>query len=154
MTLRFAVLLLALATLPAQAQVYKWVDEKGRTHYSNTPPDSVADRMKPVEGRMSVMGMDPAVRAAAEQRFAAMSERDERELHGLGPKYVALATSPGQQQSISPTSYYSHSEGYSPGYGYGYGYAYAPGRFARGARVVHHRSHGGSRGHVHREPRR
>ena len=30
--------LACLAALAAQAQVYKWVDEKGRTHYSETPP--------------------------------------------------------------------------------------------------------------------
>jgi len=32
------VVLVAMAALGAHAQVYKWVDEKGRTHYSETPP--------------------------------------------------------------------------------------------------------------------
>jgi len=32
--------LLALAA-PAGAQVYKWVDEKGRTHYGEKPPEGV-----------------------------------------------------------------------------------------------------------------
>lgn len=31
---------LALA-VPASAQVYKWVDEKGRTHYGEKPPEGV-----------------------------------------------------------------------------------------------------------------
>ena len=32
------VLALVIALTPALAQVYKWVDEKGVTHYSETPP--------------------------------------------------------------------------------------------------------------------
>jgi uncharacterized protein DUF4124 len=36
--LRVAGLLLACAALPAAAAVYKWVDAKGVTHYSETPP--------------------------------------------------------------------------------------------------------------------
>jgi hypothetical protein len=141
--MRLAALILALAVFPAQAEVYKWVDEKGRTHYSNAPPDSVADRLKPVEGRISVMGMDPAVRASAERRFAQMSERDARELEGLGPKVMALATVAGQQQSLSPTTHYSYADGYYPGYYPYYGGAVV----GRGARVSHHR-------HSHRHHRR
>jgi hypothetical protein len=30
--------MLGLVALAASGQVYKWVDEKGRTHYSETPP--------------------------------------------------------------------------------------------------------------------
>jgi len=33
-----AIALLALAAWAAHGQVYKWVDEKGVTHYSETPP--------------------------------------------------------------------------------------------------------------------
>jgi hypothetical protein len=33
-----ALWLAMLVPLAASAQVYKWVDEKGRTHYSETPP--------------------------------------------------------------------------------------------------------------------
>ena len=35
---QFLVLLLALAVPVASAQVYKWVDEKGRIHYGEKPP--------------------------------------------------------------------------------------------------------------------
>jgi hypothetical protein len=35
---RIALSLLALLPLCAAAQMYKWVDEKGVTHYSETPP--------------------------------------------------------------------------------------------------------------------
>jgi uncharacterized protein DUF4124 len=35
------VILLAAASAPAYAQVYKWVDENGRTHYSDKAPQTV-----------------------------------------------------------------------------------------------------------------
>ena len=41
-----AFVLLTLAALAANGQVYKWVDEKGRTHYSETPPPDKKDAKK------------------------------------------------------------------------------------------------------------
>ena len=35
----FVLLLIALAALPAAAQVYKWTGPDGRTHYGDRPPD-------------------------------------------------------------------------------------------------------------------
>jgi hypothetical protein len=35
---RIALLLIAFLPFAAAAQMYKWVDENGRTHYSETPP--------------------------------------------------------------------------------------------------------------------
>jgi hypothetical protein len=64
-----AVLILSLAALPAAAQTYKWVDASGQVNYSNAPPPGVAGTAQPVEERISIMGMDPAVRAWAERRF-------------------------------------------------------------------------------------
>jgi Domain of unknown function (DUF4124) len=40
LSLLFVAIVLAFA-LPATAQVYKWVDEKGRTHYGEKPPEGV-----------------------------------------------------------------------------------------------------------------
>ena len=31
--------LLLLLALPAQAEIYKWVDERGRTHFGEAPPE-------------------------------------------------------------------------------------------------------------------
>jgi hypothetical protein len=70
-------LILALAALPAQAQVYKWVDARGQVNYSNAPPASVAGKAQAVEEQLSVMGMDPHVRTWAEQRFAAQERAEE-----------------------------------------------------------------------------
>jgi hypothetical protein len=36
----WSVLLLVLLAGTAQAQMFKWVDEKGVTHFSDTPPRS------------------------------------------------------------------------------------------------------------------
>jgi hypothetical protein len=41
-----APVLLCLAALAAHGQVYKWVDEQGRTHYSETPPPDKKDAKK------------------------------------------------------------------------------------------------------------
>ncbi len=38
--LAFALGLVALAALPAAAQVYKWTGPDGRTHYGDSPPES------------------------------------------------------------------------------------------------------------------
>jgi hypothetical protein len=40
---------------PVSAQLYKWVDEKGATHYSDRKPDDQksADKVKSVETRRS-----------------------------------------------------------------------------------------------------
>src|SRR5712671_2819504 len=80
------VILLAATGGPAQAQIYKWVDEAGKTHYSDTAPvgrkkiDTVADRI-------SVYAPDPALLARAAAPAApdpALSDRVdrlERQLH-------------------------------------------------------------------------
>jgi hypothetical protein len=41
---------LALLVLPVQAGIYKWVDENGKVHYSQTPP--------PKEGRGATINTD------------------------------------------------------------------------------------------------
>jgi hypothetical protein len=36
--MRLLLLVLLLATVPAHAQVYRWIDARGTVHYSNNPP--------------------------------------------------------------------------------------------------------------------
>lgn len=65
---RLAILLLALAAPPLQAETFKWVDEKGVTNYSNKPPPAgkAAKSLRTVEDRISTYETDPAlVRAKA-----------------------------------------------------------------------------------------
>ncbi len=50
----------------AQGETYKWVDEKGVTNYSNTPPaGKVTKKASQVEDRLSTVPGDPALRSAA-----------------------------------------------------------------------------------------
>ena len=66
-----AFLLLGFAPLVVTAQVYKWVDDKGRTHYSETPPPDKKDGTKKVEA-------GPAVAPSQAPR----DERKPREMDG------------------------------------------------------------------------
>ena len=62
---RLFALLLALAPA-AQAETYKWVDERGVVNYSNTPPPSAARAApQPVADRVSTYESDPAFRRVA-----------------------------------------------------------------------------------------
>jgi len=38
MKTRLCLIAFLIASAPAQAQLYKWVDEQGKVHYSDTPP--------------------------------------------------------------------------------------------------------------------
>jgi len=85
-TLISSVILLAAAVGPAHAQIYKWVDAAGKTHYSDTAP---MDGKKPgtVTDRISVYAPDPALlaRAAAtagpDPVLSDKVDRLERQLH-------------------------------------------------------------------------
>ena len=57
-----------LAAVPASAQVYKWVDERGVTNYSNQPPadPEAVKKLGLVEDRISVYTPDRALTQAVE----------------------------------------------------------------------------------------
>ena len=103
-------LILALAALPAQAETYKWVDDKGQINYSNAPPPSVAGKAQLVEEQISVMGMDPAVRAYAERRFAYREQQEELDWQQRQRTMTMQTASPSYgsdyESSYYPMSYY------------------------------------------------
>ena len=75
--MRAAALALLLAANAAAAQVYKWIDAGGVTHYGNCPPPGVA--AQPVGDRMNVYQpdapLDDAIGAARiEQRRKRLEE--------------------------------------------------------------------------------
>src|SRR5712664_507415 len=80
------VILLAAAAGPAHAQIYKWVDEAGKTHYSDTAPTR-AKKVDTVADRISVYSPDPTLlaRAAAtagpDRALSNRVDRLERQLH-------------------------------------------------------------------------
>jgi hypothetical protein len=59
-------LILAAAALPARAETFKWVDEKGVTNYSNTPPARPAKAVQALEDRVSTYESDPSLKRAAQ----------------------------------------------------------------------------------------
>jgi uncharacterized protein DUF4124 len=106
------------------AQLYKWVDERGVTNYSNQPPaDAEAARnLGPVEGNLSVYSPDPALtRAVAASRQDSYNrglaervdylERElaaERQARQYAPPAVALSVpcQSGDCYGNYATSYY------------------------------------------------
>jgi hypothetical protein len=65
--IRLLIALLAiLASAPASAQVYKWVDERGVTNYSSQPPTDAAKKVAIVEDKISVYTPDKALMRAIE----------------------------------------------------------------------------------------
>jgi hypothetical protein len=93
------VILLAAASAPAHAQIYKWVDEAGKTHYSDTAPAG-GNRTGTVADKVSVYTPDPTTiaRAAANASVnPALAERVdslERQLQAerLARQQVELAS--------------------------------------------------------------
>lgn len=70
------VLVAILATAPACAQLYKWVDERGVTNYANQPPadPKAAKKLQPIDDRVSVYTPD----AALTQAVAAFRQKSDR----------------------------------------------------------------------------
>jgi hypothetical protein len=67
-----------LACSPAAAQqLYKWVDERGVTNYSNHPPadPKTARNVRPVEDRLSVYSPDPGLTQAIEDNQKNFDQR-------------------------------------------------------------------------------
>jgi hypothetical protein len=68
--LRAALLSLPLVACPLCAETYKWVDEKGVTNYSGSPPANVelAKKAQVIEERLSIYTPDPALTRAIQVR--------------------------------------------------------------------------------------
>ena len=104
--MRFALLLLVALASVAQAQTYKWVDERGVVNYSNTPPPKGA-KAQPVQDRISVSGTDatPAQIAAVERRLAALETEWLQRQQLMA--YAAAAPQPPVYDDYRMGSYYS-----------------------------------------------
>src|SRR2546425_4787457 len=76
------VILLAATGGPACAQIYKWVDEAGKTHYSDQAPAG-GKKLDTVADRISVYAPDPSLRAraAANPVLSDRVDRLERQLY-------------------------------------------------------------------------
>ncbi len=71
----------AFAVVFAQAQVFKWVDEKGRTHYGERPPDGVkaSEVAKPTPPSEPGRVQEPNWKAKARDVTKERRERENRE---------------------------------------------------------------------------
>ncbi|HEX4927696.1 MAG TPA: DUF4124 domain-containing protein [Burkholderiales bacterium] len=118
----------AAAMAPLHAQVYKWVDAKGVTHYSDKPPAGQAAKPHVVEERVSIIASDPALSAAmADMRAQGARRAELAQAEWLQRQRLMLAA-----QSLAEASYdcpyrvdCDSPFGYRYGYGY-FGYAYPP----------------------------
>lgn len=75
---KVVVMLLAALLFPAasaQAQVYKWVDAKGVTHYDDKPPENVKSKEVPLRGAAAAPAPAPAGDAAWQEKERAFKQR-------------------------------------------------------------------------------
>lgn len=89
------------AAWPAAAQTYKWVDERGATHYSNTRPTLgiLPGRIDPVAERVTVYTPDePLKRAIEERRREEAASRQDGRKRELEP--LARGTAAGGGSSV------------------------------------------------------
>jgi Domain of unknown function (DUF4124) len=108
--------LFALAT-GASAQIYRWVDEKGTVHYSNSaPPDGVKATVFDREAKAGPPSPESAecytVRCQGERLEQRLARRDELETRLAAER---AAATPPRPRGLDFRSYISLSRGMSEG---------------------------------------
>jgi hypothetical protein len=138
-----AVLTLPIAATPALADIFKWVDDNGQTHYSDTPPPNIQNQAKVFAGdRLSTYNTDPAILRSLQQTAAQMHtdnldrkvERLERELATQRQMQYANATDSSYEQCIADRRV-DCDQGYGGSYYYGGVPMFNGRRFPRGSFV-------------------
>jgi hypothetical protein len=123
-----AALLIAvtLAGSPVSAQLYKWVDERGVTNYSDQAPVDAAtlNKLRPIDNRVSVYSPDAALTSAVEslRRGDVQGAVSGASRTGAGHEQAPPATVVMQDSCLSGaatgcTSVYAGVP-YDPWYGY------------------------------------
>lgn len=71
----------ALLAVPAAAQVYKWTDDDGRVHYSDTPPSDTDATLLPIESAETDLEATLREQVARERKLELreQTEADEAE---------------------------------------------------------------------------
>lgn len=67
-----AALAILLASVPVQAEVYKWVDAQGRTHYGDAPPDKIKAQA------LGIQSVSPPVSGAVGKALPGTAVEDVR----------------------------------------------------------------------------
>jgi hypothetical protein len=119
-------------TAPAAADLYKWVDERGVTNYSNAPPAAASSKSTRVDNTISVYTPDEpfmqAVKALRERTLKALSEPE--------PPRSPVARISAPPQSGYEKCLLSGRLGCDDLYGNNYYHAYLPGVAVRPVRGV------------------
>ena len=148
----------ALIAVPALAQVYKWVDDKGVVNYSTeAPANRKATQLDPKASRLSIVGTDDARKgtmlATNEQSLSQKIDRLEKKLDAERyARSVADSQTLAQSQAAADSWYQQCQRdrrvdcdyaGMDPYYGYGPYGGYWPVVVVRKRpfhdRVMHHR---------------
>jgi len=113
--MKVLILLGALAAMPALAQVYRWVDEKGTVHYSNArPPAGVKARQVDVEARPGDPSPDTkecyTVRCQGERLEQRLARREAAEARDYAER---IANTPRPPRGLDFRAYTSLYRGMS-----------------------------------------
>jgi hypothetical protein len=88
------VVALLLVARPLCAETYKWVDERGVTNYSSSPPANarLAKKVQVVEERLSIYTPDPALIRAIQVRPQMSAPMPYAPAGAYAPQQYAVAT--------------------------------------------------------------
>jgi hypothetical protein len=94
-----ALLVLALTTLPAFAQIYRWTDAQGRTHFSNVaPPQGVKSTVVDPNAKEVPPGPESGecytIRCQGERMEERQRRRDEADARAAAERSAAAAKQP------------------------------------------------------------
>ena len=93
MSPKLLAVVLLLVARPLCAEIYKWVDEKGVTNYSSSPPANakLAEKTQVVEERLSVYTPDPGLLRATQVRPSMSAPMPYTPAGGYAPQHYAAA---------------------------------------------------------------
>ena len=115
--MRFALLLLVLASASAGAQVYRWVDKSGTVNYSNEPPPAGAKASElPIDARPGPPSAQPqdcySVRCQGERMEDRLARRDAADAQAQAER---AAVTPPRPRGLEFRRYISIQRGMSEG---------------------------------------
>lgn len=124
--------LIFLLAPAAQAETYKWVDEKGVINYSNTPPPAAAKAPQAIAERVSTYETDPSLRQAVAYRGPSPYEQMAQQEWLQRQRLMAERQNVQTIYENPAEPYYDHYRSAYPGY-------YYPVSSVRAVRAVHRR---------------
>jgi hypothetical protein len=112
-------LLAALLSLPAAAEVYRWVDQNGRVHYSNkVPPENAKASVVGADAKGGFVSPEPLVlecnttRCQGERLEPRLARREAAEAHDFA---LRMASAPPPVRGLDFRKYVSIQRGMSEG---------------------------------------